>query len=86
MPKQVYHWNKSATVPTFLHISLFSLCFFFSDRGQGKKKRRILVNKEWFGFHFLPETYASRISVDAGKSILGTAKFTASNCMLSVCV
>lgn len=67
---KVYCWNKSATVPTFLHLSLFFSAFFLM--GGGEERRRILINKEWFDFFFVfsPEIYASSISVDAGKSIV----------------
>lgn len=39
MTKQIYRWIKSATVPTFLHLSLFFLYFFFLMGGGEKKEK-----------------------------------------------
>jgi len=39
MTKQVYRWSKSATVPTFLHLSCF-LSLLFVLMGGGEKKEK----------------------------------------------
>lgn len=75
MTKQVYHWNKSATVPIF--FPLFFL-FFFPDGRRGKKEHLLIRNF----FFFLN---AASISVEAGKRVVlsfSTARFASSNCIL----